>query len=238
MSLNLPKVAGNKRIVLIGKTRSGKSTIARLLLKMKLAEGWWVVIVDPKKDWMTSTNEHGHKTRIPYGELTKDFKGSVDRPIRSDTFNPECKVMIIEPVEWDKRMDALVDAVMAHGYVIFYIDEIRQLANANKSPIKLVILYTQGGAHNVGCWAGNQRPKGIPEDMKSQAEIWIVLYVTKFEDRVAIAAYMPKNKYSDYFVVNNIPYYWFMYYDDQMDGPVILPPLQIASTQSKGSRVG
>ena len=237
--MKLPKIAGNKRIMLLGKTRTGKSTMARYLLNLKSHEGWWIVIIDPKRDWM-SREENGRRVRLPYGELTKDFKGTVDKPIRSDHFDPEVKVMIYEPTKWDSKMDDIVDATMAHGYVIVYLDEVRQLGQATKAPQKMVILYTQGAASNVGCWGGNQRPVGIPEDMKSQAEIWIVFYINKQEDKQKIASYLPYNSSTIWFVGNDLDYYWFMYYDDQMSGPIILPPIQVkgSSRDQPGSAVG
>jgi hypothetical protein len=229
--MRLPKIAGNKRIILNGKTRTGKSTMARYLLNLKANEGWWIVIIDPKRDWM-SREENGRRYRVPYGELSKDFKGSVERPIYSDHFDPQVKVMIYEPTNWDANLDAIVDATMAHGYVIVYLDEVRQLGSSSKAPAKMVILYTQGAASNVGCWGGNQRPVGIPEDMKSQAEIWIVFYINKQEDKQKIASYLPYNDSTRWFVGNDLPYYCFLYYDDQMSGPIILPPLQLKGASS------
>ena len=221
--MKLPRILGNKRIYFNGKTRTGKSTNARFLLKVKEAEGWWIIIVDPKRDWMKS----GDHERRPYGELSKDFHGTVDQPIKIDAFDPRVKVGIIEPTSWDSRLDDMVDAAMAHGYVIFYFDEVRQLAQSNRAPQKFIILYTQGAASNVGAWTGNQRPVGIPEDVKSQAEIWIIFYTPKYEDKVLIASYLPFNDAVRWFKEHDLPYYYFLYYDDQMEGPIILPPIDI-----------
>jgi len=225
----LPIIEGNKRIILLGKTRTGKSTMARMLLKMKAAEGWWIIIVDPKKDWML---RDGGRTVIPYGELDlkgdRPFRGSVDNPIQSNVFIPEAKVIIYEPTSWDEFLDTMVDAAMTHKFVIFYFDEIRQLATSNKAPQKFIVLYTQGAAAMCGAWAGNQRPFGIPTDMKDQAEIWIVFTLIDADDRMDIGKrYMPKNKYTVWFMLNMLPYYYFLYYDDRMPGPIILPPLDI-----------
>jgi len=229
--MQLPRILGNKRIYLQGKTRTGKSTCARFLLKVKAAEGWWVIIVDPKRDWMKA----GDHERRAYGTLSKEFHGTIDQPIKIDAFNPEVKVGIIEPTSWDARLDQMIEAAMAHGYVIFYFDEVRQLAHGNHPPQKLVILYTQGAASNVGCWAGNQRPVGIPEDLKSQAEIWIVFRTSKYEDKITIANYLPRNEAMNWFLEHDLPYYYFLYYDDQMEGPVILPPIQLE--QGAGGKV-
>lgn len=231
--MKLPKIMGHKRLYLNGKTRTGKSTLARMLLKFKAKEGWWIIIVDPKRDWMRS----GDHERRPYGELSEKFKGSVDQPIKIEAFNPEVKVGIIEAVSWDSRLDSIIDVAMAHGYVIFYFDEIRQFCKNGHAPMKLVILYTQGAASNVGAWCGNQRPVGIPEDVKSQAEIWIVFYTPKYEDKITIASYLPFNDAVAWFKEHDLPYHYFMYYDDQMEGPIILPPIQLESGQGGSSGV-
>lgn len=236
--MQFPKIEGNKRIFFLGKTRTGKSTMARFLLEMKLAEGWWIVIVDPKKGWMTR-NEG--RVILPYGTLgefqgKKDFRGSIENPIWSDTFLPDAKVIIYTPISWDQNLDAMVNAAMEHKYVIFYFDEVRQLATSNKTPQKFIVLYTQGAASLCGAWAGSQRPVGVPEDIKSQAEIWISFYVNKYEDRQIVADYIPRNHYMDWYVQYDLPYYYFLYYDDRMTGPVIMPPLALPGVRPESGR--
>jgi polynucleotide 5'-kinase involved in rRNA processing len=48
--VELPPIHGSQRIFLVGKTRSGKSTMARYLLKEVVKNGGRVIIIDPKKD--------------------------------------------------------------------------------------------------------------------------------------------------------------------------------------------
>lgn len=235
--MQFPIIEGNKRIVGLGKTRTGKSTMFRMLLEMKAAEGWWIIIVDPKKDWMM---REGGRVMIPYGtfgdfEGKKDFKGSVLNPIWSDIFIQDAKVIIYEPVGWDEKLDAMVDAALTHKYVIFYFDETRQLATSNKIPLKFDILYTQGAAALCGAWAGSQRPVGIPANMKDQAEIWILFHVSDFEDRSQLGRFIPRNKYMQWYIDHSLPYYYFAYYDDRMSGPVILPPLNIPGLKPERS---
>lgn len=241
-----PRIEGNKRIAFFGKTRTGKSTMARFLLEMKANEGWWIVIVDPKKGWMM--RDEG-RTVLPYGELGKwtnpitghtyeDFTGSVEFPIWSNVFVGTARVIIYTPVSWDSFLDDMVRVAMEHKYVIFYFDEIRQLASAQRIPQMLVILYTQGAASLCGAWTGNQRPIGVPEDMKSQSEIWIVFLVPKYEDRIVISDYMTRNAYLDAFIQYELPYYYFLYYDDRMSGPVIMPPLALPGVKPEMGRGG
>lgn len=51
MSYLLPKAVFEQHIILLGKTRSGKSSVMRLMIEHLLDEGEPVCIIDPKGDW-------------------------------------------------------------------------------------------------------------------------------------------------------------------------------------------
>lgn len=227
-SITLPAIKGSQRVFIVGKTRSGKSTMARYLLKEVAKAGGRVFIIDPKKDWM---GRPPHRT--PYGVPSQDFKGSVDNPILTSSFNPDYKVMIYEPAEWDKNCDNIMLDAIKTGYTTIYIDEIKQLVPATYAPKNLQIAYTQGAAAGVGVWGGVQRPKGIPEIMKDQAEVWIVFRVKKREDRIDIGTYICEENSN----VHQLPpilrlplqYRWFIFYEDSMMYPVLCMPLKLDS---------
>jgi hypothetical protein len=136
--------------------------------------------------------------------------------------------MIYEPSEWDKNMDGIIADAIKAGYTTIYIDEIKQLVTNTFAPKMLVIAYTQGAAFGVGVWGGVQRPKGVPEVMKDQAEVWIVFRVKKLEDRKEISTYVVED-----FEGIGIPILfkkplqprWFIFYEDSMSSPVLCMPL-------------
>lgn len=173
---------------------------------------------------MREVKEDGTRVYHPYGILSRKFRGSVDAPILVSHFDPTIHVMIICPAMWNDDVDTMLKAILAYGNTLIYIDEITQLVSGAYAPKTLIIVYTQGGAAGVGVWAGVQRPLGIPEHMKSQAEIWIVFRVIKLDDRIAISEYIPN---SDEYLREALPKRWFIFYVDTMDEPILFPPLEV-----------
>lgn len=81
-----PPIRGDQRVFFVGKTNSGKSYVARYLLKLARKAGWRLVIIDPKKDWQG----RGADAR-PYGgpDNERAKKGTVDNPVPVSFFRPE-----------------------------------------------------------------------------------------------------------------------------------------------------
>lgn len=228
--VQLPPIRGSQRVFIVGKTRSGKSTMARYLLKEVVKAGGRVFIIDPKRDWMGRPPH-----RVPYGKLTSEFRGSVDNPIQMNHFDPSIRVAIYEPSEWDSNMDRIIDEAIRYGYTTIYIDEIKQLVPSTVAPKKLMIAYTQGAAFGVGVWGGVQRPKGIPEVMKDQAEVWIVFRVKKWEDRIDISTYIyeeTETRRVPPLMKRPLQPRWFIFYEDSMSEPVLCMPLVLNEGQN------
>lgn len=81
-----PPIRGDQRVFFVGKTNSGKSYVARYLLKLARKAGWRIVIIDPKKDWQG----RGDDAR-PYGgpDNKSAKKGTVDNPVPVTFFRSE-----------------------------------------------------------------------------------------------------------------------------------------------------
>lgn len=216
-----PKLTGDQRAYFAGKTGSGKSYLARYLLKKMRASGWRVVIIDPKKDWQGRGKE-----RRPYGKDNGPGSGTVDHPVLVDTFKPELGVQIFQPFEWDEKCDHFAQAIMSVGNTVVYFDEITQLVNASHVPRWFNVLWTQGRSLNIAAWAGSQRPRNVPIIIKDQAEAWYIFRVKNWEDRKAIAGYIPTDEVPE-LVSKPLPPRYFWYYHDDMDRPVKVSPLNI-----------
>ncbi len=214
-----PPLRGDQRVAFFGQTGSGKSFMARYLLKVARAHGWRIVIVDPKRMWMGRG-----KTRQAFAE--KGSASTVDHPCLVETFRPECFVQLFQPIEWDESCDSFFLAVMEAGNTIVYFDEVTQYATAFSIPRVFNILLTQGRAVNVSVWCGTQRPRGVPENIKSQSELWFIFRIKARKDRETVEGYVPVDETPE-LVDRPVPLRWFWYYNDAMEKPILVKPLVI-----------
>lgn len=213
-----PELRGDQRYLFCGKTRSGKSYLARYLLKLARRKKWRIVIVDPKKDWMGRGSE-----RRPYAQKGL---GTVDNPVLVREFRPELAVQIFQPVEWDSNCEAFFKGIMEVGNTIVYFDEISQLVTASQVPTEFMILWTQGAALNIGAWCSTQRPRNIPLIVKDQAETWFIFRIINIEDRKIIVGYVPTEGMPE-IVERPLPYRYFYFWNDSMARPVLVKPLNL-----------
>jgi DNA helicase HerA-like ATPase len=209
---------GSQRITFLGQTGSGKSVLARNLLKQARRKGWRIVIIDPKKDWMKYLGKE-----YPYAEKGR---GTVDSPVLVSDFNPKLSVQIFQPLEWTEQCERFFKAIIACKNTIVYIDEITQLASATIIPRELKLIWTQGRSLKIGAWCATQRPKGIPVIVKDQSEVWFMFRVNSLDDRKVVKGYMPLDDTPEV-VERPLPKYWFYYWEDSMTQPVLVKPLKL-----------
>lgn len=222
----IPTIRGDQRALFIGKTGSGKSYLARYMLKVARSKGWRIVIIDPKRDWMgRSTKRRKFAEKPP---------GTIDNPVLVSEFRPEIAVQIIQPAAWSDEVGRFLMAIMATGNTIIYFDELTQLVTANFVPIEFAIPFTQGRSVNVACWAGTQRPVGLPRLVKDQASIIFLFRVTSYKDREVLGPYMSVEDAPE--VINKtLPERYFWYYEETMPRPVLVRPLKIKELGNSGN---
>lgn len=151
-------IRANERLLLAGKTGSGKTYFARRLL----AGLPRLVVIDPK----ASLKEWG--LLAPTGWRWRSFlKDGAPGRFR-----------ILPPIEDDLRgwYETLFQDLYNAGNVTVYIDEAYAVAPPGSQPGKwLTALYTRGRERGIGVWAATQRPTWIPLFLISEAD-WIVTF--------------------------------------------------------------
>lgn len=224
------RIDGSRRLLIAGKTGSGKSFLARHLLNQMLAAGYRIAIIDPKIDWQARKDERGRIYEIPYGKPP----GTIEHPvlITDFKFHPEYKVTIIHPVEWSEHLGLYLRAILYARNTIIYFDEGTQLVSANFVPINFNTVISQGRAKNVGVWYGTQKATRIPVLVKDQASIIILLRMTNEKDRIALADYMNAEQYPE-LVDRPLPARYFWVYDDDDDTTTLYAPLKLGKPHAR-----
>lgn len=203
---------GSERRLFVGKTGSGKSVLAKALLREMARRGWPIVIVDPSAFWM--------------GENPKWARdaGTIDRPKLVTRFDPKAAVQLYVPSipGWqDAGLDALMAACLKHGKLVLYFDETNGIVSANQFSPEFARVVTQGRKHQVAVWAATQRPTRVPEILLSQAENWSIFRVITPADRKKIAEYTGTPVTGQKRLEN---YYWW-HWTQAMDDAVLMAPI-------------
>lgn len=164
-------VKDNQRVAYIGKTGSGKTTLARFVT----APLPRLIVLDGKgslggSDWNLS------QSRATKRSLERGDNGRLR----------------VTGVTWSDWQPSL-DMAWSIGNVVVYIDEMLLVA-PSKPPVQLARLYQIGREKGIGVQASTQRPRNVPAIMLSEAE-WIFLFrVSRADDRKAVSDFGDENE--------------------------------------------
>lgn len=170
MPENLIEIQLNERVYIVGKTKSGKTFLARHLMRPVKR----LVVIDPKnglKDWgLEEWNS----------ETIKVFEDGGDIQLR---VGPEPGRDLTE--YWNDIFWTIYEV----GNCVVYIDEIYLLAEGNKYPQALKFIWTTGRERDIGAFSISQRPRYIPKYLISEAEHFFVFRLLLEDDRKFVASF-------------------------------------------------
>ncbi len=162
----------NQRILIVGKTGSGKTYLAKYLTRQANR----LIVLDAKvtlSDW--GLEPWGSDTR------SKLLNGA---PVR---------IRAVPPMNGD--IMAYWEAVLSDSYragnVVVYIDELYAICPPNQKPLNVLwAMYTRGRELGIGVWSSSQRPAWIPLFALSEADHYFNFRLQLEEDRKRMAAFM------------------------------------------------
>lgn len=210
MTLPIPSKALSQHIALLGKTRSGKSTIMRDLAEWLLDNGRPVCIVDPKGDWWgLKSSADGKKAGYP----VVIFGGEhADVPINEHsgaavaelvaTGNRPCIIDLggWMPAERTRFWVAFASTLFrtTRGLRWLLVDEIHNFApkgrmmdiDAAKALHWTNRLASEGLGKGIHMVFASQRPQKVHNDVLTSAETLIALRVLHPSDREAVSEWI------------------------------------------------
>lgn len=159
MRFRWPKIKASDRVVFLGSSGSGKTELAKALLRTRRN----AIIVDTKRveDWSSVAHpidEHD-VGRIRQGRFAYRVPGE----------------FLVE----QEMQDKFFRAMLAAKNRAVFIDELLDMLPTRG----LKILATQGRASNVGLWAATQRPHGVPLYTISEAQHFFVFRLVMEADQ-------------------------------------------------------
>jgi DNA helicase HerA-like ATPase len=163
------QIRANERVLIAGKTGSGKTWLAsRLLAGVRR-----LVVLDPK------ANLDSWNLVQPNGWQWQQFsRGKAGRFRILPPITPD-------PAGWYETLFARLYAI---GDLTLYIDEAYAVVPPGSRPGQwLSALYTRGRERGIGVWAATQRPTWIPLFLLSEADWFLIFRLNLDADRQRLA---------------------------------------------------
>lgn len=170
------KIGRDERGVLIGKTNSGKTTLARFLIE------------DDQKPFSVTWNPKGSDSILKW-----DHKHVTSLRKLYDAADKEERRLIYTPdpylAEDEENQRELFYWVYENRNRRFYIDEATAIVYGGvRVPRGLLALINRGRERGISVLTATQRPSGVPMNVLSESEHYFVFEVLLPQDRQRIEA--------------------------------------------------
>lgn len=165
------EIKTNERVIIVGKTGSGKTTLARYITTATRR----LLVIDSK------------------GSLGKwDLEPFDDEALEKLRSGGAVRARVLRPPEDDGSFYGHVfKAAYEAGNVVIYIDEMFAIVPpGSRAPEYMQACYTRGREFGIGVWSSTQRPASIPLIAISEAEHFFMFRLTLFEDRKRMSEFM------------------------------------------------
>jgi len=167
--------ASGSRSILIGKTGTGKTTVAlHLISKMK---GYGQVQI-------LATKEDDKLLSLPVPIVDKLAEVHL---YKADQYPVVMYYPSGEELADLERLDAWCQWCYMRKNTIAFIDEVTQVSTSTKPGPGLLNLYTRGRSQNDTVLAGTQRPAGVPKILYTESENFFKFFLTDEKDRIRVA---------------------------------------------------
>ena len=169
------KIRRSDRVFIVGKTGSGKTTLATTLL----ARLPWVVVLDPKHQFTFDQAGNRRSDILITKSLAEADKHDDPTPIIYRPDVREAKAGCEDFWEW----------IWLRENTIVYVDEVTSVSPTVNMPYGYQRAIQQGRGKNIGVWSATQRPARIPTNLLTEAEHVFAFELRALNDLKRMAEY-------------------------------------------------
>lgn len=214
----MARILPTDRLLLVGKTRSGKSTVAAYLFSLFRVQR---VLIDPKGEWQVR------------GAVV------VRSPAQLEQALDRAPLIRYVPARADRDEWEQVYAVLFERRRLFvWTDEAASVSEAGWQPRGLRLLQMQGAGLGLGHMACTQRPVKIAPELRSEAEHVMVFAppLARPDDLASVADELGLGRDQLRAELAELPPHGFLWFERRTGETTVCPPLPEHLRRASGAR--